>query len=365
MSPPEPALPEPPAWLPVSAADETPPRRPPADLLAEASRRLAASHRVPEVAVRWRFQSPLLRPHSHLLPATADLGDGRTVACWYKVAFVPNSVEGTPDAGWVEQTRNGILRSQRAAEALERDRTDARNGTPDVTSTLVLPTILGAQPDLLRVFMTSVPGHPLGKALNPSPKRLLTLRRTFRRIGAAVRRLETLVDEAPPVESTGARERAVGAFELALRTQGLPAEAAPDIETRLDKLASTLAREESGAWVHGDLSGSNVLLRHGGGIGLVDLDWRARPCGFDLATYGVRLQLERPRIDRLTSTCLDALLAGYGGGIRTRAGFLLERSQRWLRLLGEGVLEPSSAVGRRVVEELRGGRPWMPVGRFA
>ena len=92
----------------------------------------------------------------------------------------------------------------------------------------------------------------------------------------------------------------------------------------------------------------------------MDVDWRPRPAAFDVAAYSVRLQLERPRLRPATDAAVAALLAGYGDGPRT--GFLLERSQRWLRLLGEGVVDATSRTGARVVEELAGGRPHLPPG---
>ena len=360
MSLPDPSSPECSSWVPVTTTDKAPPVRPPENLLAEATQRLAARHQVAEDHISWSFQTPQRRPHSYLLPVTAALGDRRKIAAWYKVVFVPRGADGEPDPSWVEQIRAGIVRGQRAAEALERGQPSGLNEPP-----LALPTILSAEPGGLRVLMTSVPGRPLGRILSASPRRLVALRRIFHRIGAAVRTIENLLDEPPPVGATGTEERVAAALNLALCSGGLQIEARADVEARLQRLGATLLDEGNSAWVHGDLSGSNVLVRCRSGIGLVDLDWRPRPRGFDLATYSVRLQLERPRIQRLTMACLEALFNGHSEGIASSAGFHLERSQRWLRLLGEGILDPSSIAGRRVVEELRGGRPWLPTRRFA
>lgn len=292
------------------------------------------------------------------------MGNGRSVAAWYKVAFVPRSDEGGPDEEWLHQASAGIDRGRRAAEA-QAEPVASNLAEPR----LALPVILAADDDSLRVLMTAVPGHPLGKVLRPRPSHLLNLRRTFWRVGAAVQMVEDLAasgiagDTLPTVEEARVDERLAGALELSTSSGALPGAALPAVESRLGRLRSALRDSgASAAYVHGDLSGSNVLVRADGGIGLIDLDWRPRPLAFDLATYSVRLQLERPRLEPLTRACLAALLDGYGGAVHADPGFLLERSQRWLRLLGEGILDATSRSGRRVVEELRGGAAWLPPG---
>lgn len=356
MSLPDGQPPQPPAWAPVAPEDELPPSRPPDDILKAAGRRLADRYGIREAAVSWSFGRPLRRPHSHLLPVTAELGNEHRVAAWYKVAFVPRRRDGALDSVWLHQAREGIERGRRAAEALRlRYAQD-----PPADPPLILPTILAAEADALRTLMAAVPGRPLGRMLGLAPRRLLNLRRTFLRIGAAVRALEGLVDDPPGLEATAAGARLAGALRLAIDRGALPAAARADVEAHIERLASALDTAGEAAYVHGDLSGSNILLRTDGGVGFIDLDWRPRPRAFDLATYSVRLQMEAPRVDRLTIAVLEALLHGYGARAVASPGFLLERSQRWLRLLGEGVVNARSRSGRRIVEELGGGRPWLP-----
>lgn len=343
-------------WGPVAPEDELPPLRPPDALLEAATSQLTEHLRVGRAAVSWRCGPPISRPHSHLLPLTAELRDGRRVDAWYKVGFVPRGSDGTPDGAWLHQAQAGIDRGRRAAKELaHRYRKDPSQKPP-----LLLPEILASEPASLRILMAAVPGRPIGRLLSLSPRRLLRLRRTFRAIGSSIRIVESLVDNAPSLEATGARDRLLGARRLATTTGALPSAARAAVEIHTERLLTALEAEGEAAYVHGDLSGSNVLLRASGGVGLIDLDWRPRPRAFDLATYSVRLQLESPRLERLTLACLESLLLGYGDHAKANPGFLLERSQRWLRLLREGVVDLDSTTGRRVIEELKGGRPWLP-----
>lgn len=341
-------------WVPVLEEDLARPGRPPAELLRKATASLAQRHGVAEAKVTWSWGPARPRPHSHLQPLRADLGDGTHLDAWYKVTFVPRAAaDGRPNPVWVGNARNGIRRGARAGRELARRR--SRGDAPGFT----LPETLAAQPEALRVVMTSVAGEPLGKAFSPRPSRLLSVGSIFRRLGSAVRTLEGLAGDPPPLEEAGARARLASALNVAVDRDALPAAAHPATEARLERLFRDLEQRPGGAaWVHGDLSGSNVLVSRAGDLSFVDVDWRPRLEGFDVATYSIRLQLERPRLRPITNAAVAALLAGYGDSLP--AGFLLERSQRWLRLLAEGVVDASSRTGARVIEELAGGRPHLP-----
>lgn len=345
-------------WRPVFARDEKPALSPPRELLNQATAVLGRDHGVSQPSIRWSWGKPRLRPHSHVLPIVAHLPGNRRIDAWYKVVFVPQSPDGGPNGAWLARIRQGLRVAQRATASISRLGTDCL--TPE--QAVLLPLILAADEELLRVLVTSVPGKPLGRVLSPRPAQIFALDQVFHRVGRAIRVVEELANERPSLLSTGTRERAMGTLERALDSLALPPDALRAIESRFQWLLRETERNGAATYVHGDLSGSNILVRAGGGIGLIDLDWRPRPRGFDLATYSVRLQLEKPRIEPLTRRCIKNMIAGYGDEIVRAPHFHLERSQRWLRLLWQGTVPTRSRTGMRVIEELCGGSAWLPVG---
>lgn len=332
-------------WRPYRLEESRDLGRPRPDLLAAAAGRLATLEGVEAGSVRWRAGAPVVRPHSTLIPLVAELAPGREIGAWQKVTYIPH-IDGQPDLGWADQEKEGIERCRQAEEEVRRRFGDS--GGP-----LRLPAVWASDPETLTVVLSTVEGKPFGKVLALRPSYWMSQRRRFVRLGRAVELLESLIPPPmPSIEETRAERRLAGALDLARRA-GLPGSFIKPIEYRLCNLwDALLASEAPTAYVHGDLSGSNVLWGKDGCVGLIDLGWKPRLRGFDLATYTVRLDLERPRLGCLTRRALADLEEGNGVGSYRAPGFLLERSQRLLRLLGEGAIVWSRRRPGAVLREL-------------
>ena len=122
-----------------------------------------------------------------------------------------------------------------------------------------------------------------------------------------------------------------------------------DLAQRLSDLLVSLdhtARENPDPYVlvHGDLNGSNILVRPGG-IGLIDFAWLPRLRGYDVAHFAFRLEYDRGSPAVFAQDLVDSLLKGYGDPeLREGATWRFLRLSKLLRAVERSA---RSRLGRR------------------
>lgn len=201
---------------------------------------------------------------------------------------------------------------------------DVRNlqqGAADRLGTIGIgvPEILYSDPRSALSVTLAVPGRPLERLLRPwwaagNQGRLLTLLRT---LGEGVRMIEEVGHGA------GYEHQDELWTYIDQRLAGSPV---LDAERRrfrhvLEGLWDEASRQPGTfSYVHGDLSGSNVLVS-GASLGLVDFGWPSRMRSYDLVKLAHRLEFGSMSSWSPTEDYVKALVQGYGPDIRDTAAF--------------------------------------------
>lgn len=269
------------------------PDRPDPALLNQARTTLAERRSIDTSNLAWVVGDRMVRKRSTLFHLT--LGDVATA--FYKAPYYP---EDQQDSRHLERARSALSRGQSLANRL----------ADLVGSDVAVNVTLASNPDTLESITLGLEGEPMG---NPLRLILTGSRRsealaTCRRVGEAMRALESIDDAAGPaegiIESAGRKlESAAGHLtDGQIRRLG----------TKLGELFQS-ATEEGGVVVaHGDLSPGNVILMDNK-TGLIDFLWTTQLRGFDVSRFVHRLRYATVSYPYWTENLVAATLKGYGG----------------------------------------------------
>jgi hypothetical protein len=292
--------------------------------------------------VEWSVLGRIDRRGSTLFHLETGAGRESRVGVYYKV-LIPPPFEPDHLEGWLRTTKAGLERSTRLEKRLA-----------DLTSDdgLVFSRALATDPDTLTSVVLEVEGEPFGKPW----RHLLGRRRKvaamwLSRVGRVARLIEQCSDDEDEVV-IGDEERAAAIDRRLTRVRSTFTSAQmARLETRmieLDRLSMSVPRPA--AYVHGDLSSTNILI--GDHLGLIDFTWPAMVRGFDVAHLAFRLEYDTAAPPRLTKHLTDALLDGYGvPDLGSQPSWRLHRFVRLLKFV-QGFDPPGRGRVRRAFTEI-------------
>jgi hypothetical protein len=174
-----------------------------------------------------------------------------------------------------------------------------------------LPVYVGEDPPSL--LMTKVPGAPIGHAarhslLRPGRRRLFGI---CEKVGAFVYALEQVTaTQSENLESCLIGRTRLEALALA---DILGDELLGSTMARFDELEALNAENVLYPHVlaHGDLNSENIRIS-AGTVGFIDLGWRLKPAGYDLAFWFSHLRSQLFATPSILRGAVQATLQGYG-----------------------------------------------------
>ena len=292
--------------------------RPPPDLIREAGRAYLRSRGLAtDTALAWTVVGRVDGRGSTVLRMVMSIDGTGEVPLFLKQFHPP---EGEGNAYWTDTFRSGIERTTRFSKQI------AELGSPHGIG---VAEPLAVDREGLFVVTLGVRGDPLGKAL----WRTLRVGRrqaktTYRLIGQATALLEEVSIGQAPANDYLDVERLAGSL------QKIQSHISPPESRRLEERIRSLHEEFSTAmpssfyFCHGDFNHANLLVSKDG-INVIDFGWKARPRAFDISMFLLRLEMERPRIEPLTTQVTEWLCEGYGDpDIQRSPSFTLVRFKK-------------------------------------
>jgi hypothetical protein len=160
-------------------------------------------------------------------------------------------------------------------------------------------------------------------------------------LGYTARRIEEI---GHPRQSKADDAREAWHFGNDLKRAGALGAGLPSLLTGLfDKASASMA------YTHGDLSDTNVLTLRSG-LGIIDIGWKVRLKGFDIACLSHRLEFGTQAPARWRRQAVAAVLEGYGNLGDAEEGWRFYRMQRLLRVADRG-RPPAARRARRLLFE--------------
>lgn len=295
-------------------------------ILEEALKSVRALHGLDDrQGLRWVVGPGIRTRSSTLFFLRLAAADDHSISAYYKVYEEHRVPSVGPRLERARELNNELVRSCEA-------------------ESISVPSVLASRPETGTIVTSTVPGSPMGALfrfrLTPSRRRLAL--DTYRRIGTAVHRIETV---SSPDETVSVPKQWGGADLLVQRAQEFLSPT--DWHRIQDRLRDSFSSAEASSplsYAHGDISGGNLLLSKDS-LGIVDFQWQARWSGYDLATVACRT-LYNPTVPLgWASSLIDAMLDGYGDRgvasspawtfytLRRALQFALKPSARWVHRL--------------------------------
>ncbi len=263
----------------------------------------------------WHVDSPIKRQQALVIPIRFLLGEDEAVHLFLK-KLRPAADNPGRHARYLAAVERGPILSERVT------RLGATRGVG-------VGRVLAADPERLATVTLGVQGEPLRKAWSrafglQARSRVLTV---YQAIG----------DSIAVIESASLGDAEAVPYVEESRLGALVESASPYLRQEVLKRLGAAIRGLSEEWradpapfyhSHGDLNRSNILI-DGSSINLIDFDWSPRPRSFDLAMLLLRLEMERPRLNRWTRSVSDRVVDGYGDpDVRASAPYLLVRLKK-------------------------------------
>lgn len=284
--------------------------------------------RGPDTAARWMVGPAIERPRSTLFVLRLVSPRGRRLEAFYKTIHPPRLRDRALADAWVESLRAGLRRSPEMLERLN------ERGAPEG---IRAARVLAVDPESMTIITEGIAGQQVGNSMHRAvtPWGRLSALRVTKRVGRAIRLIEQLSSESTIEEPPWLSPMRFEQHVEEARERGILSEReAPRLRALMRELFdATLAGDDGTAYVHGDLTPTNVL-RVRDGIGLIDFSWHPQPRAYDLAKFAVLLESVPFSPPGRRERLVGSLLEGYGdAGVTRSPGWRLVRLQQQLRIV--------------------------------
>jgi hypothetical protein len=252
------------------------------------------------VTATYTFGESAARRRSSVVPVTYSDSAGAAVELYLKFRRDPAGHESFKSWAQYGQQLSGLL----------------------APYSIAIPLALQVGSDPPSLLMTKVGGRPMGRAIRYALRRQgrVNLVRIAEDVGTFIRCLE----QVTATTSDNLDSALIGATRVELSTlvDVLGRRLLASTIGRLDELEALKPHGCPHALAHGDLNSENVRVPKGG-VGVIDIGWKLKPAGYDLAFWFSHVRSQLFASPTVLNDVVEASLLGYGDpGVVETPGYL-------------------------------------------